>query len=535
MQPIAEIARITREAGVPLHVDGVQALGKIPVDVERAGRRSLQHERPQALCSQGRGRAVRAQGNRASRRSHSAGITSGTGARAPRTCPASRPWARRRTGRAHAWPPSASAWPRCATAWKTAVLDRIPAPASTARAGTARPTPATSYFDGIDGEALVIALDLRGFAVSTGSACSSGAIDAVARAHRHGALRRPRARQPALFAGPREHAPSRWTRWWRRWPPRSRTCAGFRCMPEPPIAVAMSGGVDSSTVAALLARQGHAVIGLTMQLWNQRRLPDLAVEGATGRCCSLDDVYDARRVAEQIGIPYYVVNFEREFEEQRGEAVRRRVPGRPHAHPVHAVQQLHQVRRGFWRWPMPWARTRSPPAITRASAATPLPAATSCCARVDRVQGPDLFPVRPHPGAACAHAVSAGRDSPSPRSANWRAIMGLAVAEKSDSQEICFVPNGDYAAFLTRVFEGEGRRRRRHARRDRLDRWPRAGRARGRPPFHRGPAPRPGHRRRRAALRDLDRRRARSASWWAAMTICCARGFFARRRELDLH
>src|ERR1041385_8844013 len=88
-------------------------------------------------------------------------------------------------------------------------------------------------------------------------------------------------------------------------------------MPEP-IAVAMSGGVDSSTVAAMLARGGRRVIGLTMQLWNQRRLPDLAVEGATGRCCSLDDVYDARRVAGQIGIPYYVVNFEDRFERDVG-------------------------------------------------------------------------------------------------------------------------------------------------------------------------------------------------------------------------
>ena len=87
-------------------------------------------------------------------------------------------------------------------------------------------------------------------------------------------------------------------------------------MPEKPIAVAMSGGVDSSVVAALLARQGRSVVGLTMQLWNQRRLPELSTEGATGRCCSLDDVYDARRVAEQIGIPYYVVNFEQQFEQQ---------------------------------------------------------------------------------------------------------------------------------------------------------------------------------------------------------------------------
>src|SRR5690242_8065121 len=110
------------------------------------------------------------------------------------------------------------------------------------------------------------------------------------------------------------------------------------------IAVAMSGGVDSSMAAALLAEQiagnnptregadartgGQApskmppLVGLTMQLWNQRRLP--ALQGLTessvtpghgsGRCCSLDDVYDARRVANFLGIPYYVVNLEDRFE-----------------------------------------------------------------------------------------------------------------------------------------------------------------------------------------------------------------------------
>src|SRR5438045_4602492 len=86
---------------------------------------------------------------------------------------------------------------------------------------------------------------------------------------------------------------------------------------SPTIAVAMSGGVDSSTVAAMLRADGYNVIGLTMQLWNQRRLAgrEDMPETVTGRCCSLDDVHDARRGAETIGIPYYVVNNEERLEQ----------------------------------------------------------------------------------------------------------------------------------------------------------------------------------------------------------------------------
>ena len=79
------------------------------------------------------------------------------------------------------------------------------------------------------------------------------------------------------------------------------------------IVVAMSGGVDSSVAAALLAEQGHDVIGLSMQLYDQTRRADGA---AFGSCCSLDDLHDARRVAAAIDIPHYILNFERQFDEQ---------------------------------------------------------------------------------------------------------------------------------------------------------------------------------------------------------------------------
>src|ERR687891_153650 len=82
------------------------------------------------------------------------------------------------------------------------------------------------------------------------------------------------------------------------------------------IAVAMSGGVDSSAAAAILKQQGHDLVGFSMQLWNQRRGISVDDNGdpLPSRCCSLDDVYDARRVAESLGFPFYVLNLEKDFE-----------------------------------------------------------------------------------------------------------------------------------------------------------------------------------------------------------------------------
>jgi tRNA-specific 2-thiouridylase len=225
-------------------------------------------------------------------------------------------------------------------------------------------------------------------------------------------------------------------------------------MPEPPIAVAMSGGVDSSVVAGLLARQGRSVVGLTMQLWNQRRLPELATENATGRCCSLDDVYDARRVAEQIGIPYYVVNFEQQFEQQVVKPfVEEYLAGRT---PVPCTLCNNYIK--FDRF------------LEMADAVGAHHIATGHYARIryDETSGRYQLLRAIDPGKdqtyflfgltqqQLARTLFPLGEMTKPAVRDLARGMDLAVAAKGDSQEICFVPNGDYAAFMSAYLKDIG-------------------------------------------------------------------------------
>src|SRR4029434_5420615 len=101
------------------------------------------------------------------------------------------------------------------------------------------------------------------------------------------------------------------------------------------IVVAMSGGVDSSVAAALLADEGHDVIGLSMQLY------DASGDRAFGSCCSIDDLHDARRVAAAISIPHYILNFEKQFDEQvMSNFVREYVVGRTPLPCAHCNSEL---------------------------------------------------------------------------------------------------------------------------------------------------------------------------------------------------
>jgi tRNA-uridine 2-sulfurtransferase len=229
-------------------------------------------------------------------------------------------------------------------------------------------------------------------------------------------------------------------------------------MPQPKtIAVAMSGGVDSSTAAAILAHSGESVVGLTLQLWDQTRLagkhgiPDAP---KAGRCCSLDDVYDARRVAVQLGIPYYVVNQEERFEQDVvrpfvSEYLAGRTPIPCSLCNNHLkFDQLLKTARSIGANRIAtghYAVNEYDPARGRWILKRPSDLAKD--------QTYFLFGLTQE---QLAHTLfPLGRmTKPEVREAARR--HGLALAEKPDSQEICFIPGGDYKQFLTAYLEEQG-------------------------------------------------------------------------------
>ena len=221
----------------------------------------------------------------------------------------------------------------------------------------------------------------------------------------------------------------------------------FRCLGErvkkTRVVVAMSGGVDSSVTAALLKEQGFEVIGMTMQIWDYSSFT--AEHGETfGTCCSLDDVYDARRVAEQLQIPFYVINFEKDFQREVidrfcDEYFRGRTPN-----PCVLCNQILKFElllRKALELEADFLATGHYASIGREGETFFLRKGLD----QSKDQSYFLFTLTQQ---QLAHTLFPLGEMTKDEVRRHAARFNLRVAEKAESQDICFVPDGDYVRFL---------------------------------------------------------------------------------------
>lgn len=208
------------------------------------------------------------------------------------------------------------------------------------------------------------------------------------------------------------------------------------------VVVAMSGGVDSSVAAALLKEQGYDVVGVTLQIWQEN-----TDQGRHGGCCSLGAVEDARRVANRLGIPHYVLNFRDYFAQQVigrfvAEYARGRTPN-PCVECNRTVK-FRELMRQAWNLGADYLATGHYARIRHNS--------TSGRWELWRAADQDKdqsYVLHALTQEQLAHTLFPLGDVVSKAETRQRARdLGLNVADKPDSQDICFVPAGGYTQFL---------------------------------------------------------------------------------------
>lgn len=199
------------------------------------------------------------------------------------------------------------------------------------------------------------------------------------------------------------------------------------------VVVAMSGGVDSSVTAALLQEQGHEVIGIHMKLHD-------VVEGQSGQCCGLDDVMDARRVADRLGFPFYVLNLQEAFQKAVMDDF---VQNYLHGYTPNPCVQCNGVLKFS-------VLLRRALALGAEALATGHYARTEngrlfMAADREKDQTYFLFPVK---GEALRRSMFplGGMTKPEVRAHARR--LGLVTAEKPESMEVCFLPDDDHTRFV---------------------------------------------------------------------------------------